>query len=227
METGVFYGVGVGTGDPEYLTLKAVRLIKAANVVAYLRSETGSTIARDIASEWLDQQQPLVIPMPYKTDRTGANQAYDQAASEIATLLEGGKNVVFLCEGDPLFFGSYIYLYQRLSSDYRCEIVPGISSVHAASALAQIPLTQQNERLAIVTSRNTDQEILTALTDYQTVVIMKAGVARERLLALIAQANRLEGACYIQRAGQAGERVERDMNKLTGKGDYFSLLVIR
>ena len=223
---GIFYGIGVGTGDPEYLTLKAVRLIQQADVVAYLKSETGTAIARDIAAEWIDKQQQMAIIMPYKTDRTGANQAYDEGARRISDYLEQGLKVAFLCEGDPLFFGSYIYLYQRLSPQYKCQTVAGISSIHASTALAQIPLTQQNESLAVVTSRNTDEEISKALAQYSSVIIMKAGVARPRLLTLIEQSQRLDDTCYVQRAGQEGESVERDMGKLTGKGDYFSLLIV-
>jgi len=223
---GVFYGVGVGTGDPEYLTLKAVRLIKQADVIVYLQSEKGNTIARDIAKQWIDQQQQMPVVMPYKTDRKAANKAYDKAAKQIAEYLQQGLNVVFLCEGDPLFFGSYIYLHQRLSSHYRCQVVPGISSPHAATALAQIPLTQQNESLAILSSRNSDNEISQALAQYASVIIMKAGVARPRLLKLIEKSKRLDRCCYVQRAGQAGEKVVTDMSQLTGKGDYFSLLII-
>jgi precorrin-2/cobalt-factor-2 C20-methyltransferase len=104
--------------------------------------------------------------------------------------------------------------------------VSGISSLHAATALAKIPLTQQNETLAVVTSRNTDDEILNALANYSSVIIMKAGVARARLVALIRQAQRLEQCCYIQRAGQAGEVVVWDIGALVGKGDYFSLFVV-
>jgi precorrin-2/cobalt-factor-2 C20-methyltransferase len=224
---GVFYGIGVGTGDPEYLTLKAVRLIQQADIVAYLISDKGVTIARDIASEWMIEQQKMAISMPYRTDRGVANQAYDKAAINIANYLQQGLNVAFLCEGDPLFFGSYIYLHQRLNQNYHCQIVPGISSLHATTALAQIPLLQQKESLAIVTSRNSDEEILNALAQYSSVVIMKAGVARPRLLTLIKQSKRLENTCYIQRAGQQGEKVLRDVSQLTGKGDYFSLFVVR
>ena len=223
---GVFYGIGVGTGDPEYLTLKAVRLIKQADIVVYLKSDKGTTIARDIASEWIDQQQQMAIIMPYKTERTGANKAYDKGAEKIAEYLRQGLDVAFLCEGDPLFFGSYIYLHQRLSPHYQCQIVAGISSIHAASALAHIPLTQQNESLAILSSRNTDEEILQALTHYSSVIIMKAGVARPRLLKLIDKSKRLNDSCYVQRVGQEGEKVVRDMHLLTGKGDYFSLLIV-
>jgi precorrin-2/cobalt-factor-2 C20-methyltransferase len=224
--TATFYGIGVGTGDPEYLTLKAVRLIQQADVVVYLKSASGHTLARDIASQWIKQQRQIGIIMPYSTDRSAANQAYDNAAQQISDALQQGLKTVFLCEGDPLFFGSYIYLHQRLSPYYPCHIVPGISSIHAATALAQLPLTQQNETLAIVTSRNSDEEILQALAQYSSVIIMKVGGARPRLLELIRQSKRLETTCYIQRAGQQQQKVIQDMNQLTGKGDYFSLLVI-
>jgi len=223
---GIFYGVGVGTGDPEYLTLKAVRIIQQADVLVYLQSEKGVTLARDIALQWIDRQQQMAILMPYKTDRTVANQAYDKAAKNIVTYLQQGLNVAFLCEGDPLFFGSYIYLHQRLSPLHNCEIIAGISSIHASTALAQIPLTQQNERLAVVTSRNTDEEILLALKEYSSIIIMKAGVARPRLLSLIEKSRRLEDTCYVERAGQEGEKIVRDMSQLTGRGDYFSLLIV-
>lgn len=225
-QNGILYGIGVGTGDPEYLTLKAVRLIQEADIIVYLKSEKGVTIARDIASKWIVNQQQMAISMPYKTNRNAANKAYDIASVQIADYLQQGLQVAFLCEGDPLFFGSYIYLHQRLSSDYHCQIVAGISSIHTATALAQIPLVQQTESLAVVTSRNTDEEILKALSQYSSVVIMKAGVARPRLLKLIKKSKRLEKTCYIQRAGQAGEKIIRDVNQLTGKGDYFSVLVV-
>ncbi len=223
---GIFYGIGVGTGNPEYLTLKAVRLIQQADVIAYLKSETGTTIARDIATQWIVGQQQMAISMPYKTDRKTANQAYDTAAQQISDYLQQGLKVAFLCEGDPLFFGSYIYLHQRLSPHYPCQIVPGISSINSTTALAQIPLVQQNENLAIVTSRNTDSEILSALNNYSSVVIMKAGSARPRLLKLIKQSKRLGKTCYIQRAGQKGEQILHDVSQLTGTGDYFSLFIV-
>lgn len=225
-DQGIFYGIGVGTGDPEYLTLKAVRLIQQADVIAYLKSTTGTTIALDIAAQWIDQQAHLSITMPYKTDRSKANQAYDHAAERIADVLQKGLTVAFLCEGDPLFFGSFIYLHQRLSTHYPCQVVAGVSSINAAAARAQIPLTQQNDRLAIVSARNTDQEILHALTDYSSVVIMKAGQARERLLKLIQQSQRLNKACYIEKVGQTGETVRHDVASLKGKGNYFSLFIV-
>ncbi len=223
-----FYGIGVGPGDPELLTLKAVRLIKAADVVCYLKTSTGKSLARDIASRWLTTQLELPIVMPeMRIDRKQVNQAYDIASQKISEMLDQAKTVAFLCEGDPFFFGSYIYLYQRLSKKYKCQTVSGISSIHASSTLAGLPLVQQDDNLAVLSSRNTDQELLDALKTFASVVIMKAGKHRPRLIHLIKAAQREKDSCYIERAGQTGEIIERNIACLSDTaGDYFSLFLV-
>lgn len=223
-----FHGIGVGPGDPELLTLKAVRLIGSADIVCYLKTSTGQALARDIAQQWITTQQELPIHMPpMRIERDKINQAYDHAAKEISVLLNQGKTIAFLCEGDPFFFGSYIYLYQRLYKNHTCQVTPGISSIHTSSALSGIPLVQQDENLAVLSSRNTDEEILLALQHFPSVVIMKAGKHRARLITLIKVAKREQQACYIERAGQADELIEHDITKLDQvTGDYFSLFLI-
>ena len=227
-QSGDFYGIGVGTGDPELLTLKAVRYIRAADIVCYLRTATGHTLARDIAQAHLGTQQELAIDMPaMQIERQHINHAYDTAAQNIKKYLNAGKQVAFLCEGDPFFFGSYIYLYQRLQPYFNCHTVAGISSIHAAAALSGIPLVQQNDNLAVLSSRNSDEEIVQALQQFASVVIMKAGQHRARLCALLHQAKRGADSCYIQRVGQVGEWVEYNINDLPqDKGDYFSLFLV-
>ena len=120
-QSGVFYGVGVGPGDPLLITLKAHHLIQSADVICYLANETGSSQARDIAQHSIGSRNEssieIAIPMPMSTDRTAANTAYDLGAKQISEHINQGKSVVFLCEGDPLFFGSFSYLLERLS-DY-------------------------------------------------------------------------------------------------------------
>jgi precorrin-2/cobalt-factor-2 C20-methyltransferase len=223
-----FYGVGVGTGDPELLTLKAVRCIESADIICYLKTSTGQTLARDIAQAHLGRQDEFAIVMPaMQIERKQINQAYDAAAKQIADYLQQGKTVVFLCEGDPFFFGSYIYLYQRLIKSFTCRTIAGISSIHASAALAGIPLVQQKDNLAVLSSRNTDQELLSTLKNFASVVIMKAGKHRARLCKLIQIAQRSEDACYIERAGQKGERIEYNIKTLsTASGDYFSLFLV-
>jgi precorrin-2/cobalt-factor-2 C20-methyltransferase len=223
-----FYGVGVGTGDPELLTLKAVRIIESVDIVYYLKTATGHTLARDIAQQHLGHQQEFSIDMPaMQIERSQINKAYDSAAEQISVYLQNGKSVAFLCEGDPFFFGSYIYLYQRLQPQFDCHTVAGISSIHASAALAGIPLVQQNDNLVVLSSRNSDQEILQALQQFASVVIMKVGKHRARLCALIHTAQRVKDSCYIERVGQAGERVQYNINELdTSVGEYFSLFLV-
>ena len=226
--TACFYGIGVGPGDPELLTLKAVRLIKSADIICYLKTSTGNSLARDIAQQWISNQQELPILMPaMRIERAAINQAYELAAKQIAQLLDREKNIAFLCEGDPFFFGSYIYLYQRLHPKYHCQTISGISSIHASSALSGIPLVQQDDNLAVLSSRNTDTEITQALLQFPSVVIMKAGKHRSRIVKLIQKNKRDQEACYIERAGQASEFIEHNINDLPHEsGDYFSLFLV-
>jgi precorrin-2/cobalt-factor-2 C20-methyltransferase len=128
---GTLYGVGVGPGDPELLTLKAVRILQSVPVVAYPATPQGSAQARDIAAQWLNGQREIPIAMPCMLDRGPVNAGYDEAAIAIAEELTAGRDVAVLCEGDPLFYGSFSYLLQRLGDRFPCAVIPGINSVSA------------------------------------------------------------------------------------------------
>ncbi|MEM7290343.1 MAG: SAM-dependent methyltransferase, partial [Pseudomonadota bacterium] len=121
---GKFYGLGVGPGDPELLTLKAHRILGNCRVVAYPAPDDGESFARTIVAQFLNPEQieiPIVIPM--RVDRFPATQIYDEKAAEIAHFLRDGEDVAVLCEGDPFFYGSFMYLFERLAGDFDCEIV--------------------------------------------------------------------------------------------------------
>lgn len=231
MSRGCFYGVGVGPGDPELITLKALRLIQNAAVVSYLANDSGQSQARAIACEAFanvrTEQVEIAINMPMSIDRRLANQAYDEGAEQIRQQLEAGRDVVFLCEGDPLFFGSFAYLLERLQSGFECQVVPGISSVHAASAALQAPLTMLKESFVVVSGRHSDEQIRTALQQHDSVVIMKAGQARPRILALLEETGRNNDARYLEYIGRENQRVESSISALMNEpGPYFSLFVI-
>ncbi len=231
MSKGCFYGVGVGPGDPELITLKALRLIRNAAVVSYLANDSGQSQARAIACEaFVDvqtEQIEIAINMPMSTDRRLANNAYDEGAEQIRQQLEAGHDVVFLCEGDPLFFGSFAYLLERLQSDFECQVVPGISSVHAASAALQAPLTMLKESFVVVSGRHSDEQIRVALQQHDSVVIMKAGQARPRILALLEETGRQNDARYLEYIGRENQRVEASISSLASEaGPYFSLFVV-
>ena len=228
---GRFIGVGVGPGDPELLTVKAWRLIQSADVISYLVNDKGASQAKQIASEAIysatSAQSGIPIYMPMSTEREKANQAYDQGAVAIAEQLEQGLDVIFLCEGDPLFFGSFSYLLERLQDRYSCEVVPGITSVNAAAATLVHPLTMLKESFAVVNGRHSDEQILAALQQHDTLVIMKAGQARPRLLKLLEESGRSEDAQYLEYIGRDNQRIVNDVRELEVEaGPYFSLFVI-
>ena len=141
--------------------------------------------------------------------------------------LAAGKSVVFLCEGDPLFFGSFSYLLQRLGGEFACQVVPGITSVNAAAATLQQPLTLLQESFAVVSGRHTDQQIEQTLAQHDSVVIMKAGQARPRILALLRQTGRWQDGHYLEYIGRDQQRLVSNLDDLEDQaGPYFSLFVI-
>ncbi|WP_261841413.1 precorrin-2 C(20)-methyltransferase [Aliamphritea ceti] len=230
--TGCFYGVGVGPGDPELLTLKALRLIKDSAVVSYLSNAEGHSQAWGIANAALELSgascaaKHISVPMPMVIQRAPANAAYDKGAAEIRECLEAGQDVVFLCEGDPLFFGSFSYLLERLESEFTCKVVPGISSVNAAASALALPLTMQQESFAVVSGRHSDEQLAEALTDHDSVVIMKAGQARPRILAQLEATGRLNEARYLEYIGRDNQQTMPASELVNEVGPYFSLFVV-
>lgn len=235
IKLGTFYGVGVGPGDPGLITVKALSLIQSSAVVSYLVNDQGHSQGNAIAQAALAEdnrvaaagQYVIEIPMPMLTERRLANDAYDEAARQISAQLDLGHNVVFLCEGDPLFFGSFSYLLERLQNRYDCRVVPGISSINAAASALVQPLTMLSESLVVVSGRHSDQQILQALTEHDSVVIMKAGQARPRILSLLQQCGRTDDAQYLEYIGRDNQRIEHCVDALeTEAGPYFSLFVV-
>jgi len=229
---GIFYGVGVGPGDPELMTMKAVRLIQECSLVTYLSSDKGYSMARNIAASVLaesnspDQQEKAIV-MPMCDSRELANSVYDEAAGLIAGHLDKGERVAFLCQGDPFLFGSFSYLYDRLVDKYQVEIVPGVSSINASAALVGKPLGLLAENIAIISGRRSSDDILQTLQQFDNVVIMKPGRRRAELLAIIEQANRVDDCCYIEYAGHEKQRIVDDIRTLDKlPGPYFSLFLV-
>ena len=197
----------------------------------FLTNAEGQSQARDIARHAIEMttqaQDEIAIYMPMKTERGAANQAYDRGALEITQRLDKGLDVVFLCEGDPLFYGSFSYLLERLGDQFQCEVVPGITSVNAAAATLLEPLTLLKESFAVINGRHSDEQILASLAKHDSVVIMKAGQARPRILALLAESGRQGDAKYLEYIGRENQRIVNDISQLENKaGPYFSLFVV-
>src|SRR6478735_6155027 len=232
---GLLYGVGLGPGDPELITLKAARLIGAADVVAFHSGTHGRSIARSIAAGLLPPgviEEALVYPVTtgdtaHPNGYQGAiADFYDRSAERLATHLTAGLTVVVLCEGDPLFYGSYMYLHDRLSPRFAAEVVPGVTSVSAAAAAAGLPLVRHEDVLTILPGTLPTPELARRLADTQGAAIMKLGRTFPAVLQALAQAGRLGDALYIERASSAREAVRPVADVDPAAVPYFSVVIV-
>ena len=197
--SGTLYGIGVGPGDPELMTLKAARLIGAAQVVAWLVPEgrAAGSMARGIAAAHLrDGVTEIAIPMPMTQDRAPGQAAYDAAAARIVAELDAGRDVAVLCEGDPLFYGSFMYLMARMG-DRPVQVVPGVTSVSAAAARARLPLVARNAVMAVLPGPLDDDELVGRIEQAGTVAVMKLGRHAGRIRDLAASRGWLDRSVYV------------------------------
>lgn len=225
--SGILYGVGLGPGDPDLMTLKAHRLISGARVIAYPAPDSGDSFARSIAAQALPEgvrEIPIVVPM--RVDRFPAQEIYDKAAAEIAAVLDTGEDVVTLCEGDPFFFGSFMYLFERLSDRFAIEVVPGVTSLTACAAQLRRPLTARNDVLTVIPGPLPDVDIRQKIEEAQAVAIMKVGRHLPRLKALLDKMGLLDKAGYVERASLPEQKVHRLVDLEVDSAPYFSMILI-
>ena len=224
----VLFGLGVGPGDPELLTLKALRILRAAPVLAYPAPLTGESMARSIVAEHLDAGERIEIPlrMNFDTDRTSANQAYDAGAEAIALHLQAGRTVAVLCEGDPFLFGSFIYLFGRLCGRFPIEVVPGVSSIQACSAALGAPLSALDDRVAVIPATRAEDEIERLLAVVDSAAIVKAGRHLPKIARVLERLGLLDKARYIERAGLPEQRIRPFAEAAAAGGPYFSMVLV-
>jgi len=224
--SGTLYGVGLGPGAADLITLRAARLIEGAQVIAYPALAGGESFARSIAAGLIPAgAREIVIDLPMSTERAPAQVAYDRGAAEIADVLASGEDVVALCEGDPLFYGSFMYLLARLRDRFRVEIVPGVTSVTACAAAAGMPLAARNEVVTVLPGPLPDDALRSRLDAAETLVIMKVGRHLGRVRALLAAEGLLDRAVYVERATLGAERV-MPLAEAPGEAPYFSMILI-
>lgn len=225
--TGTLYGVGVGPGDPELLTLKAHRLIQSAKVIAYPAPDVGESFARQIVSRFVpDSAHEFAITIPMQTDRFPTLSIYDEAAHALCTSLDAGDDVVVLCEGDPFFYGSFMYLHSRVSKHYRCVIVPGVSSVMAAGAASASPLASLSETFAVAPGPLPRERLEAMLAANENLVFIKVGRHLEKIRSVIVDASLLDHAVYMERLGTPQQRCMPLVSLPQGRAPYFSLIQV-
>jgi len=223
---GTLYGVGLGPGDPELMTLKADRLIRAAKVIAFPTLAGADSFARSIAADVIPQDaREIVMDVPMTVERQPAQDAYDLGASQIKAALDAGQDVVCLCEGDPFFYGSFMYLFARLSGDYDCQIVPGVTSMTASAAVTGMPLAARNEVLTIIPGPLPEDELEARMKDADSLCIMKVGRHLPKLRDVITRLGLLDRAIYIERATLAAQTIV-PLSQAPEKAPYFSMILI-
>ena len=223
---GVLYGVGVGPGDPELITLKSLRLIKSTEVIAYPKLKGSKSFARNIIEEFIDLPKvEIAIEIPMTVNRLPAQRAYNAAAQEISTHLNMGKNVVFLCEGDPFFYGSFMYLHSRLYKKYLVEIIPGVSSMTACAAMAKKPLAARNEVLTVLPGPLSKKELERRLADNNSSAIMKVGRHIKKIKSVIDRLGLMDSSLYIERASLKEQKVLKLIDA-PEVAPYFSMVLL-
>lgn len=224
--TGKLYGVGLGPGDPDLMTLRAHRLIAGATVVAYPALAGGDSFARAIAADVIPAgAREIVMDVPMTVDRAPAQAAYDKGATEIAAALEAGEDVICLCEGDPFFYGSFMYLFARLSERFEVEVVPGVTSITTCAARAGVPLAARNERLTVLPGPLPEAELRSRIEGAESVAIMKVGRHLAKIRGVIEALGLTEKAMYIERASLP-EEVVCPLKDAPEKAPYFSMILL-
>ncbi|MFE3543185.1 precorrin-3B C(17)-methyltransferase [Nocardia sp. NPDC059177] len=235
MSTGKLWGIGLGPGDPELVTVKAARLIAAADVVAFHSARHGRSISRAIAEPYLrpgQLEEHLVYPVTTETtDHPGGYQGaidefYEQAAARLAVHLAAGRSVALLAAGDPLFYSSYMHMHRRLADRFEAEIVPGITSVSAASAALGTPLVEGEQVLTVLPGTMPVEELTERLRTTDAAAIMKLGRTFPGVRQALSDSGRLADAYYVERASSTRERVLAAAEVDEAEVPYFAITLV-
>ncbi|WP_273726483.1 precorrin-2 C(20)-methyltransferase [Brucella gallinifaecis] len=232
---GKLYGLGVGPGDPELITLKALRLLKSAPVVAYHAAKGKKGNALTIVETYLSSEQTLVpLIYPVTTEKLPAHMDYEQIVSDfyaeitrtIASHLDAGRDVAVIAEGDPFFYGSFMYIHDRLSEKYETQVVPGVCSVLGAAAVLGAPLVYRNQTLSILSGVMSAEELKTRLAGTEAAAIMKLGKNLDKVRDVLSELGLMDRALYIERATMQNQRIA-PLAEVSGSDcPYFSIILV-
>ncbi|XGV86165.1 MAG: precorrin-2 C(20)-methyltransferase [Limnothrix sp. BL-A-16] len=226
MNMGKLYGLGIGPGDPELLTLKAHRILTTVPVIAYPTLENGKVLARAIVADFIRPDQiEIPMPLPFSVERS-SQPYYDRAAEKIAEHLSQGRDVAVLCEGEPMLYGTFMYLFQRLAPRFPTEVVPGISSTMASAAMLGAPITFRNDVLSIMPATLDAQTLRDRLAVADAAVIIKLGRHFAKVRTILDELGLLDRALYIERATQPTQRIVAITEIDSAEVPYWSLILI-
>ncbi|QLF91832.1 precorrin-2 C(20)-methyltransferase [Pseudomonas sp. ABC1] len=237
---GRLLGIGVGPGDPELITLKALRLLRTAPVIGHFvaraKAEKGQGgNAFGIIEAHLQPEQvrlPLVYPVttekldPPQTYEGIISDFYDGCAVHIAGHLDAGRDVAVICEGDPFFFGSYMYLHDRLAGRYEAEVVPGVCSMLGCASVLGTPLVYRNQSLSVLSGVLPEEELEQRLALAEAAVVMKLGRNFDKVRRVLRRLGLAERAHYVERATMAAQRILPLDEVDPMSSPYFSMIVV-
>ena len=232
---GRLLGLGVGPGDPELITLKALRLLREAQVVAYFVAKGKRGNAFGIIEQHLQSQQtllPLVypvtteaLPAPLSYEQV-ISDFYDEASVSVAAHLDAGRDVAVICEGDPFFYGSYMYLHDRLTERYDAEVIPGVCSMLGGASVLGAPLVYRNQSLSVLSGVLPHDELKRRLADADAAVVMKLGRNFPKVRQVLAELGMDGRALYVERATMANQKIVPLDEVDPQSSPYFSLIIV-
>lgn len=233
--TGTFHGIGLGPGDPELITVRAARLIAATPVVAYFAKKGRRGNARGIVDQWLApgvEEMPLEYPVtteihfskPEYVDELA--RFYEVSAARIGAILTSGRDVALVCEGDPMFYGSFMHLYIRLADRHRISVTPGVTGMSGCWSAAGSPITWGDDILSVLPGTLAEADLVARLGQTDAAVIMKLGSNFAKVRRAIDAAGLSARAIYVERGTMAGEKVQPLADKPDDTAPYFSLILI-
>ena len=226
MESGIFYGVGTGPGDPELMTLKAVRLINENEVIAIPGKRAQDSAALRIAAgaaPGIEDKEILPLYMPMSSDEEIVRQSHERAAIKVEEVLKGGRNVVFLVLGDPMIYSTYSYLKSIIEKDgFETQTVSGVTSFCAAAARAGVPIAQNDEQIHIIPAFKEDKIKLDYPGNY---VIMKSGRKMDQVRGAFIEGG--YSACAVENCGMENEMVYRSLEEIPDQTGYFSVVIAK
>ena len=225
--TGRLFGLGIGPGDPDLITVKALKILHAAPVLAYPAPEQGQSLARAIVAELLPGgQTEVAIRMPIELARFPAQEVYDQAAETLGRHLEAGRDVAVLCEGDPFFYGSFMYLFARMAERFVIEVVPGVSSLTACAAVLGMPLAARNDIISVLPAPLSAEVLSARLQQDDAAAIIKIGRHFAKVRQVLDDLGLGAHAVYVEHATMATQQVLPLDSVDPARVPYFSMILV-
>jgi precorrin-2/cobalt-factor-2 C20-methyltransferase len=225
---GKLYGVGVGPGDPELMTVKAWRLVSTARCIAYLSANGGESTARAIAAPFLSgDAEEIAIDMPMRVETAPAQTAYDEGCHRLRAVLDRGDDVIMLCEGDPFFYGSFMYIYERLAGVYPTVVVPGVTSVTAVACAMGLPLAARDAVTKVLPATLDEARLREELLTCEAAAIIKVGRHFGKVRDILGSLDLIGAATAVERATHHEQRIRKVADIEENVLPYFTTIIVK